>query len=95
VRQLIFGMNVQSNGGPGIHADQADLRVLPPDQPGIRGAAPVRFVGNGIDQRRPLNLIHVDDDTGGKGGRRALIGKRGVRTGRILSGEREMIEPNR
>ena len=61
----------------------------------LRGAATVRLPGNRINQRRPLNLIHVDDDAGGKGWRRTLIGKRSVRGGRILSGEREMIEPDR
>jgi hypothetical protein len=42
-----------------------------------------------------LDLIHVDDDAGRNGRRRTLIRKRGVHTGRVLSGEREMIQPDR
>ena len=61
----------------------------------MRRAAPVRLPGHGIGQRRPLNLVQVDDDAGLERRRDALIRKRRVHAGRVLSGQREMIEPHR
>src|SRR5688572_19213604 len=73
VRQLIFGMPVQRDFGPGIHADQTDLRVLAPDKPRKSGTPLVRLSGERIDERRQLNVIQINHDTRWKRWRYALV----------------------
>ncbi len=96
VRQLIFGMDVQRQwSDPGSIRTRLICAFFPQISRAFAVLRRYDLPGNGIDQRRPLDLVHVDDDAGGKRWRHTLIGERGVHGGRILSGEREMIEPHR
>ena len=95
VRQLIFRMPVQRDFGSRIHADQADLRVLAPDQPREPGTPLVRLSSERIDERRQLDFVQVEDDTGRNRRRHALVRKRRADPGHVLSCQREVIEAHR